>query len=417
MKQFTAIVLAAGKGVRMKSPMPKVLNRLGGKPLIYYVLKEVASLKEVKQIVVVVGYKANEVKRYVSKHFPNVEFAVQRNQLGTGHAVSSAVSKIKYPNTLILCGDAPLITKETIASFIGNYFSKKAHLSLLSSYLENKYNMGVVMRDGLGNPKAICEVINLKSRSPMEEVNSGVYAVDTGILRGNLAQIKKDPAKGEYFLTDIVGLCYSQSCRVTAMVVDSEEILGVNSPVELCGAYNVLRRRIINRHLNNGVKVIDPATTFIEEDVVIGKNSIIYPFTFIEKHVTIGTNCFLGPFLRLREGTHLEDNTRLGNFVEINRSSLASGVTMKHFGYLGDTTVGPNANIGAGAVVANYDGKNKNQTRIGAGSFIGCDAVLVAPVKIGKQSLVGAGSVVTKDVPEKMVVVGVPARILRKRKI
>lgn len=416
MKQFTAVVLAAGKGVRMKSPVPKVLNRLGGKPLIYYVLKEVASLKEVKQIIVVVGYKANEVKRYVAKHFPNVEFAVQRNQLGTGHAVSSAITKVKHPNTLILCGDAPLITKETIASFIGNYFSKKAHLSLLSSYLENKYNMGVVMRDDMGNPKAICEVVNLKSRSPVEEVNSGVYAVGTKALRDNLAQVKKDPIKGEYFLTDIVGLCYSQSCRITAMVVDSEEILGVNSPVELCSAYNVLRRRIINRHLNDGVKVIDPATTFIEEDVVIGKNSIIYPFTFIEKHVTIGTNCFLGPFLRLREGTRLEDNTRLGNFIEINRSQLASGVTMKHFGYLGDAAVGSNVNIGAGTVVANYDGKNKNKTVIGEGSFIGCDAVLVAPVKIGKKSLVGAGSVVTKDVPAKTVVVGVPARVLRKRK-
>ena len=416
MKQFTAIVLAAGKGVRMKSPMPKVLNRLGGKPLIYYVLKEAAALKEVKQIIVVVGYKADEVKRYAAKHFKNVEFAVQRNQLGTGHAVSSAVSKVKYPNTLILCGDAPLITKETISSFIDNYSSKKAHLSLLSSYLENKYDMGVVIRDGLGNPKAICEVVNLKARSPMEEVNSGVYAVDTRILRENLAQIKKDPVKGEYFLTDIVGLCYSQSCRVTAMVVDSEEILGVNSPVELCGAYNVLRRRIINRHLNNGVKVIDPATTFIEEDAVIGKNSIIYPFTFIEKHVRIGANCFLGPFLRLREGTRLEDNTRLGNFIEISRSNLACGVTMKHFGYLGDTTVGAYANIGAGTVVANYDGKNRNKTVIEKESFIGCDAVLVAPVKIGKRALVGAGSVVTKNVAPKTVVVGVPARVLRKRK-
>jgi len=416
MKQFTAIVLAAGKGVRMKSPVPKVLNRLGGKPLIYYVLKEVASLKNVKQIIVVVGYKAEEVKRYVLKHFPGVEFAIQRNQLGTGHAVSSAIDKVRHPNTLILCGDAPLITAGTITSFIDNYFDKKAHLSLLSSYLENKYNMGVVMRDGLGNPKAICEVINLKSRNPMEEVNSGVYAVNTRVLADNLAQVKKDPIKGEYFLTDIVGLSYSQSKRVTAMVVDSEEILGVNSPVELCGAYNVLRRRIINHHLNNGVKVIDPATAFIEEDVTIGKNSIIYPFTFIEKHVTIGSNCSLGPFLRLREGTILEDNTRVGNFVEINRSTLATGVTMKHFGYLGDSAVGANANIGAGAVVANYDGKNKNKTVIGAGSFIGCDAVLVAPVKIGKKALVGAGSVVTRDVAEKTVVVGVPARALRKRK-
>jgi len=413
MKEFTAVILAAGKGVRMKSPVPKVLNRLGGKPLIYYVLKEVSSLKCVKQIIVVVGYKGGDVKRYVSKHFKGAEFAAQRNQLGTAHAVAAAAKKIKYPNTIILCGDAPLITRKTLLSFIDGHRAKSSHLTLMSAYMENRHNMGVVLRDGLGEPKEICEVINLKARSPMEEVNSGVYAVGSRVLKDNLARIKKDPVKGEYFLTDIVGLCYSQSKKVTAVNVDTDEILGINSPAELCFAYGVLRKRIIHGHLDNGVKIVDPNTTFIEEGVRIGKNSVIYPFTFIEKHVTIGSNCFLGPFIRLREGARVGDNVRLGNFVEINRCDLDSGVTMKHFGYLGDTAVGRDANIGAGTVVANYDGRNKNKTVIGQESFIGCDAILVAPVNIGKKSLVGAGSVVTKDVPDKTVVVGVPARKLK----
>ncbi|MFH1768251.1 MAG: DapH/DapD/GlmU-related protein, partial [Candidatus Omnitrophota bacterium] len=217
--------------------------------------------------------------------------------------------------------------------------------------------------------------------------------------------------KKEYFLTDIINIFYNQKLRVeTFSLDDKDEILGVNTQKNLSLARKLLNQRLIDLLMDKGVTIIDPATTFVSCDTKIGNNSIVYPFTFIEKNVIIGSNCSLGPFVHLRQGTEINDHTEIGNFVELNRATIAGNVRMKHFGYLGDTSVGREVNIGAGVVVANFDGKNKHHTHIGERAFIGSDTVIVAPVKVGRGAMTGAGAVVTKDVKDKTIVVGVPAK-------
>ncbi|MCP4652736.1 MAG: bifunctional N-acetylglucosamine-1-phosphate uridyltransferase/glucosamine-1-phosphate acetyltransferase [Candidatus Omnitrophica bacterium] len=416
-KQFSAIVLAAGRGVRMKSSSPKVLNSIGDKPLIGHVLTQLVGLKNIAQIIVVVGYKSEEVKKYVKGNFKGVEFAYQKSALGTAHAVICAKSKIKHQNVLVLCGDTPLITKETLSSFMSTYSKEKVPAALITARVGSENQLGVILRDTEDRVESICEKVDLKNKTHSDEVNSGIYAFNKKALLATLGKIKKNKKKGEYFLTDLINIYYQQGETIIDFSLkNSEEILGINNRIELTTAEGILRKRIINKHIDAGVRVLDPSNTYIASGVSIGKNSVIYPFTFIEKGVTIGSNCLLGPFLRLRKGTDIKDNTQLGNFVEVNRSHVGPAVTMKHFGYLGDTTVEEGVNIGAGAVVANYDGKKKHKTVIKRKSFIGCDTVLVAPVKVGEGAVTGAGSVVTKNVKPKETVAGVPAKCLKKRK-
>ena len=412
----------------MKSSLPKALYDLMGRPLIYYPLKEVFKLKKyLKEIIVVTGYKAALVEAQARKCFSDkvkIKFVYQPQRLGTANALGVAYKKAMYKNILVLCADTPLIKAETLKTFISSFLRKGLFCSVLTAKASSVNSLGVILRDKKEKLKAITEKATLDFKagtegylgSVNEEVNSGVYCFKREALKRNLPRIKRNKKKREYFLTDIVEILYKQGEKLdTYFLSNFEEISGINTQKDLWKAAKIMRYRLLEELAALGVKIIDPETTFIETGVVIGKNTIIYPFTFIEKGVIIGTNCSLGPFVRVRSGSSIGDNTQVGNFLEINRSQVGKKVRIKHFGYLGDTQIADGVNIGAGTVVANYDGKIKHKTDIEKGAFIGSDTVLVAPVKVGKGAVTGAGSVVTKDVKPNTVVVGVPARVLNKK--
>jgi len=397
-----------------------------GKPLIYYVIEELLLLnKYVKQIVVVTGYKGEIVKKEVSQHFSKnrskIEFVSQRRLDGTAKAVALGARLVKQRNILVVCGDTPLITKSKLSKFISFYLRKKLSCCVLTAVMERINSLGVVSYDDKGKLKRITEKIELKAERgeffAFGEVNSGIYCFKKESLLKNLPRVKKSRKKKEYFLTDIIEILYRQGEPLSSYLLSHfEEIVGINTPQDLLTARRIMQKRIIDRLMTKGVRVVDSETTFIEEGVRIGKNTLIYPFTFIEKGVIIGSHCLLGPFLRLRKGTSIGDNSQIGDFIEINRSKIGRNVKMKHFGYLGDASIEDNVNIGAGTVTANFDGKNKWKTHIENGAFIGSDTVLIAPVKVGKRSITGAGSVVTKNVKSGTVVVGVPAKKLKKKR-
>lgn len=414
----------------MKSDYPKVLCDLAGKPLIYYTLQELLKLKKyLKEIIIVVGYKGKAVEAEVKKYFFDkklkikIKFTYQKEMLGTAKAVEVASKRVNNNNILIVCADTPLITCETLSLFISFFMRNNLSGSILTANLNTSSSLGAILRDESGKIMKVQEKISLIKRTSLsrsqssEEVNSGIYCFKRDKLLGNLPKIKKNKVKGEYFLTDIVELFYEKGEKIDVYSLgDAREILGINTPQEAYQAEEIMRQRILDSFLSKGVKITDPRTTFIQNGVSIGKNTIIYPFTFIEKGVIIGRNCLLGPFVHLRKGTCIKDNTQIGNFVEINRTKIGNNVKIKHFSYLGDAYLGNQVNIGAGTVIANFDGKFKHKTIIEKQAFIGSDTVLVAPVRIGTAAATGAGSVVTKNVKAKTVVVGVPARVLKKKR-
>ena len=423
MNRFTVVILAGGKGKRMRSTLPKALCNLLGRALILYPLGEVLKLKRyLKEVIVVVGYKAGEVRQEVKKSFSKkqkIKFVYQPKMLGTANALALAYKKIKHNNVLVLCTDTPLISAATLKAFTSSFLKKKLSCSILSADLSDENSLGVILRDKQGKVKGIREKVTLGSRRVRgflsEEVNSGIYCFKRKALGENLSRIKKNKRKKEYFLTDIVEILYSRGEKLDTYFLDrAEEILGINNQRDLWKVNKLMRQKMLEELVTKGVKVIDPEVTFVEAGVKIGKNTIIYPFTFIEKGAIIGNNCSLGPFVRIRGNSSIGDNTQVGNFLEINRTQVGKKVRIKHFGYLGDTRIADRVNIGAGTVVANYDGKSKQKTDIEEGAFIGSDTVLVAPIKVGKGAVTGAGSVVTKNVEPNTVVVGVPARKLKK---
>jgi len=428
MDNFTAIVLAAGKGERMKSSLPKVLHTLEDKPLLWHVLTQLKQVKQIQQILVVTGYQAAKVEAYVKENAGaqksrKIEFCRQKKLLGTGDAVRCALSKVKYDNVLVLCGDAPLITADTLQSFLVFHQQQASFCSLISASMPADNDLGKIIRDPLGNVQAIREKVDLDTlvthrRDSLKEVNSGIYAFDKDKLQQNLAKIQKNPKKDEYFLTDLIEIFYDQAANIAAYALkDSNEIYGINTKRDLINAAKIMRQRTIYSLIEQGVTIIDPDSTYIASGTQIGQNTVIFPFTFIEKNVIIGSSCSLGPFLHLREGTILEDNSQLGNFVEVVRSTIGKDVRAKHHAYIGDTTIAGSVNVGAGTIIANYDGKHKNKTVIEKGAFIGSNSVLIAPVRIGANAITGAGSVVTKNVPARTTVVGVPAKVfIKKRK-
>ncbi len=427
MENFTAIILAGGEGKRMKSTSAKALYDLMGQPLIYYPLKEALRLKKyIKEIIVVTGHEAALVEEKVRKCFlgkGKIKFVYQPQRLGTANALEIAYKKAKYQNTLVLCVDTPLIRAQTLRAFMLSFLKQKSSCSVLTADMVSENSLGVILKGEKGELRAIREKIssNFKAEKSglkdiSEEVNSGIYCFKRKALKKNIFRIKKNKVKNEYFLTDIVEILYKQGEKPDTYFLDNfEEISGINTQKDLWKAAKAMRYRLLEEFAASGVKIIDPETTFVETGVVIGKNTIIYPFTFIEKGVIIGSNCSLGPYIRLRGGSFIGNDTQVGNFLEINRTRIGRKVKVKHFGYLGDTQIAEGVNIGAGTVVANYDGKSKQKTKINKGAFIGSDTVLVAPVKVGEGAVTGAGSVVIKDIKPNTIVVGVPAKKLRKK--
>ncbi len=418
MGNFPTIILAAGKGTRMKSKVPKILHPVCGKPLIQYVIDTVSAVGSLK-ICVVIGHQAHSVKKYLGNKVTTI---VQKKLLGTADAVKIAGRYLRNHkgNVLVLCGDTPLLNKNTIKQLIQCHQKSKAICTFLTAFVEDSTRYGRVIRDEKGSPIAIREE---KDASRLEkninEINVGVYCFKGEELLKGLEAIKVNPRKKEYYLTDIIDILSKRGKKIeTVTTQDHQEGIGVNTREDLAFVESVVRKRILENFMRQGVTIVDPLTTYIDADAKIGQDTVIRPFTVIENSVRIGRRCIIGPFARLRPGTRIGNNAEVGNFAEISRSELGDYTLMKHFSFLGDAQVGSRVNIGAGTVTANYDGRRKNKTRIRDGAFIGSDSILVAPVTIGKKAITGAGCVVTKGkvVPDKGVVVGVPAKLISKSK-
>ncbi|HEU4338649.1 MAG TPA: NTP transferase domain-containing protein [Planctomycetota bacterium] len=411
-----AVVLAAGRGVRMKSERAKVLHELLGRPLIHHVLRSLRKAG-VKDIVVVVGHQEADVRKAAGE---GVAFARQAEQKGTGHAVLSAEKSLKGFNgqVFVLAGDAPLITPGTLKAMVDAHKSASAAATVLTCCIDDPTGYGRISRDEAGRFLGIVEHNDAtEKQKEIQEVNSGAYVFDAKDLFRALKEVKANPKKGEVYLTDVLPILMNhQRVVATHRASDPAEVYGINSRRDLVAATNFLRWRILEAHMDAGVTIVDPSTTFIEEDVTIGADTVVLPYTVIEHDVAIGKGCEVGPFSHLRPGAVLDDGAEVGTFVEVKKSRIGANSKAKHLTYLGDATLGRGVNIGAGTITANYDGKNKLATVIGDGVHIGSNTVLVAPVKVGKNATTGAGAIVLRDVAAGDVVAGVPARSLKAKR-
>ncbi|MFN2340003.1 MAG: bifunctional UDP-N-acetylglucosamine diphosphorylase/glucosamine-1-phosphate N-acetyltransferase GlmU [Halanaerobium sp.] len=453
MTDLLSIILAAGKGTRMKSEKIKVLHPVAGKAIIKHVLNTLDGLNS--KIVNVIGHQKEEVQSELEDLDKwDLNYVVQAEQLGTGHAVQQAESYIEKHEgaVLILYGDTPLLRKETIADFVKEHQQNNSDLTVMTALFDDPEGYGRIVKDEAGNLTAIVEEkdADLETKK-INEINSGVNCIDSELLRDFLKNMDNNNSQAEYYLTDIIEFAVSRNKKInTYTVQDSDEIIGINTRKQQAKAEKVLRDRIIDQHLDNGVTIIDPDTTYIDYEVEIEQDVTIYPFNYLEgktkvaKNTVINPNCKLkdavigenveilantiikesqvgagtnvGPFAYLRPGSMVEDNCKIGDFVELKKTKVKSGAKVPHLCYAGDAEIGERTNIGAGTIFANYDGKNKFKTKVGKDVFIGSDSILVAPLKIGNGAKTAAGSVVTKDVNAGDTVMGVPARIYKSEK-
>lgn len=430
----------------MKSDRPKVLHPLVGRPLIDWALEASAAASN-ELPVVVVGHGREELEAHLAGR---ARFVQQREQLGTGHAVLQAKELLagRADAVVVTYGDMPLLRGETLGMLVERFFGAQAMkrlpaLAMLTIVRSDPQGFGRIVRDQHGEVQAIVEEADCTSEQlAITELNPGVYCFDAEWLWRNLPDLPVS-RKGEYYLTDMIGLAVAQGRSVVTMQAPVEELGGVNTRVHLADAAAVLRRRILERHMLAGVTVIDPSSTYIEEGVVIGQDTVVLPGCVLQGRTIIGSgcaigpysqvvdssigdgcrvtysvleeahmeaHCAIGPFGHLRKGAHLAEGVHMGNFGEVKNSYLGRGVHMGHFSYVGDAQIGEKVNIGAGTITCNYDGRTKNRTVVGDHAFIGSDTLLVAPVTVGADARTGAGSVVTRDVPDGALVYGVPAR-------
>lgn len=445
--KVSAVLLAAGQGTRMRSDTPKVLHPLCGRPMLWHSLEAVKRASTEKPVVVI-GYGADQVREYVGA---SAECVLQEPQLGTAHAVLQAEPLLKGKTDLVIVAyaDMPLLHAETFQRLVDRQRTNPGPLSLLTVTADDPRGFGRIIRGEGGRVEAIVEeYVATPEQLQIRELNVGAYCFSAEWLWDALQRIEKNPKKGEYYLTDVVELATGQALVVEAVLHDDWiETIGINNRVQLAEAEAALRQRINRQHMLSGVSIADPASTYIDAEISIGKDTVVLPNTHIlggtvigESNVigpnsiirdcTIGNRCKVlasvmdgavleddvdtGPFARLRKGAHLAAHVHVGNFGEVKESYLAPGVKVGHFSYIGNATIGENTNIGAGTITCNFDGEKKNATEIGEDVFIGSDTMLVAPVKIGAGAKTGAGAVVTKDVPPDTLVVGMPARGIKK---
>lgn len=416
-QKLDALVLAAGKGTRMHSNLPKVLHSIWDRPLLGHVLDTLHGLG-IRKPCIVVGYEAEQVKKFLSQEKPT-QTVLQKPQKGTGHAVMVAERSLKNAKeVLIWPGDMPLLKKETLQIFLKQHRAENAAVSVLTCRQPNPFGYGRIVRDSHGNFISIREEVDASdSERKINEVNTGIYLFNRKALFEALSEIQPNNQKGEYYLTDTIEILRAQNQNVQACcIAQAEEAVGVNSKRDLSAAARLLTDRIIDKHLEQGVNVISPNDTWIAPNVKIGSGTVIYPWTWIESGVTIGADCQIGPFAKIRGGSKVGDESIVGNFVEINRSKLGRHVYAKHLTYLGDAVVSDFVNFGAGAITANFDGKNKHTTRVGKQTLIGSNTVLVAPVNVPERTKTGAGAVVTRKTKMRAgdIVAGVPAKAIKK---
>jgi bifunctional UDP-N-acetylglucosamine pyrophosphorylase/glucosamine-1-phosphate N-acetyltransferase len=429
-----ALILAAGKGTRMKSKFPKVLHKVGGVPMVEQVLRAVKTAGTQRQIIVV-GYGGETVQAYVGNQ---AETVMQQEQLGTGHAVLQAEPLLQgaQGTLLVTCGDTPLVTADTFKALLDCHQKSGAAATILTAILPDPTGYGRVIRNAAGQ---VVKIVEQKDGTADElavhEVNAGIYCFDMSLLWQMIHGITNDNAQGEYYLTDIIGMLVSEGKIVSAFAApDYKETLGVNSRAQMAEAEGVLRLRKLNQLMAEGVSVIDPGNTYVDADVTVGRDTVLYPGTVLEGHTTIGEDCQIGPYVRMtnvkmgnqdhlqftyahdceikngceigpfvhfRPNTVIGNNVKVGNYMEVKNSSVGDGTKLPHLSYIGDSDVGGGVNIGCGTITVNYDGKIKHRTTIGNHAFVGCNSNLVAPVSIGEYAYVGAGSTITKNVPDK----------------
>lgn len=411
-----AVILAGGEGRRMKSELPKVMLDLLGRPVIGHVIDAVRALRPAG-IVVVGGARLPDLRRGLADE--GVAFARQPVPRGTADAVRRALPKLprKDADVVILCGDAPLITSQSLRDARTLHRRRRAAVTVLTATVPDPTGLGRIVRDARGRLARIVEEKDATSEErSITEVNAGQYVVRVEDLRQLLPRVGTDNAQGEYYLTDLASLAGERAAA--SPLRGPEEARGINRPVELAEARRLLRARVMEEHLERGVEIVAPELSFIESGVEIAPGAVIQPFVVIRRGVSIAARCIVGPFAHLRPGTSLGPGARVGNFVETKEASLGADSLALHHAFLGDATVGSGVNVGAGTVIANYDGRAKHHTRIGDGAFIGSGSILVAPVEVGSDARTGAGAVVTRgqDVPAGETVAGVPAKPLQRRR-
>ncbi len=436
-----ALILAAGKGTRMKSDLVKVMHELEGRPMITYPVTAAKALGA-ERFALVVGHQADRVREYYAAD-ATISIVLQEEQLGTGHAVACAGEFLAGcdGDVLILCGDVPLITQETLRSLMAVHVAHGGTVTVLTARLADPLGYGRVIKDATGRVLRIVEQKDATiAEREVTEINSGIYCVNAAFLRDAVMKISNDNAQKEYYLTDIIGLATGQGhACYTHTVGDPAEVMGINDRVQMAAAGAVLRRRINESLMLSGVTIIDPAVTYIQQGTIIGRDTVIYPNSFIGNCTVIGQGCVIessvtitgcrladrvhikagsvleeaivmsdttvGPMAHLRPGTLLKEHVKIGNFVETKKAVIEERSKASHLTYLGDCFVGKDVNIGCGTITCNYDGKKKHATVIEDGVFIGSDVQLVAPVTVGKNSLVAAGTTVTMDVPPDSLVI------------
>lgn len=399
-----AVILAAGKGTRMKSvTTPKVLHQIMGKTLLGYVLDSVKNFAS--EEFVIVGHHAEEVEKFVKENYKNAKTALQSPQLGTGHAVSMVCPMLENYDgmVIILCGDTPLITEETLKNFVEFHNNNNSDITVMSTMFDNPTGYGRIIRENDNSLQCIVEEKDAnQEQKAVKEVNAGIYCLNWAKIKDAFSQLKSNNAQGEYYLTDIIAWGKSNNLSVNAYVLeDSDQIYGINSRLNLAQAAKMMNKRNLEKYMVNGVTIVDPESTWISEDTEIGQDTIIYPFTYIEGMNKIGKSCKIGPCAHLRGGVEVCDNVKVGNFVEVKKSKISSNTNVGHLSYIGDSELGEHVNIGAGTITANYNPltKEKTKTTLKDNVKIGSNTVLVAPVTVEEGANIGAGSIVTKNIP------------------